>query len=57
MVIMGTTPGNDPKAARKKLMAYNGTGLTWWLESLYRWRNSLEGMRMRIRQGPPRIDQ
>ncbi len=56
MVIMGTTPGNDPRAARRKLVAYGDTGLTWWLESLYRWRNSLEGMRTRIRQGPPRID-
>lgn len=55
MVIMGTTPGNDPKAACKKLAGYAGTGLTWWLESLYRWRNSLEGMRRRIRQGPPRL--
>ena len=56
LVIMGFTPGKDPKAARKKLAGYAGTGLTWWLESLYRWRNSIEGMRQRIRQGPPRID-
>jgi alkanesulfonate monooxygenase SsuD/methylene tetrahydromethanopterin reductase-like flavin-dependent oxidoreductase (luciferase family) len=56
LVIMGTTPGNDPKAARKKLSGYAGTGLTWWMETLYRWRNSIEGMRQRIRQGPPRID-
>ena len=56
LVIMGTTPGNDLKAAHKKLAGYTGTGLTWWLESLYRWRNSIEGMRKRIRQGPPRID-
>ncbi|MGE5124562.1 MAG: LLM class flavin-dependent oxidoreductase [Acidobacteriaceae bacterium] len=53
MVIMGTTPGNDPKTARRKIAGYAGSGLTWWLESLYRWRNSLEGMRTRIRQGPP----
>jgi alkanesulfonate monooxygenase SsuD/methylene tetrahydromethanopterin reductase-like flavin-dependent oxidoreductase (luciferase family) len=56
LVIMGTTPGDDPKVARKKLAGYAGSGLTWWLESLYRWRNSIEGMRQRIRQGPPRID-
>jgi hypothetical protein len=36
MVIMGTTPGNNPKAARKKVAGYSGTRLTWWLESLYR---------------------
>jgi hypothetical protein len=56
MVIMGVTPGNNPKAGCKRLAGYEGTGLTWWLESLYRWRNSIEGMRQRIRQGPPRID-
>lgn len=56
MVIMGTTPGNDPKNACKKIARYADTGLTWWMESLYRWRNSLEGMRRRVRQGPPRID-
>jgi alkanesulfonate monooxygenase SsuD/methylene tetrahydromethanopterin reductase-like flavin-dependent oxidoreductase (luciferase family) len=56
LVIMGTTPGNDLKTARKKLAGYAGTGLTWWLESLYRWRNSIEGMRQRIRQGPPRFE-
>jgi alkanesulfonate monooxygenase SsuD/methylene tetrahydromethanopterin reductase-like flavin-dependent oxidoreductase (luciferase family) len=57
LVIMGATPGGEPKAARKKLAAYTGTGLTWWLESLFRWRNSAADMRRRIRQGPPRIDE
>jgi alkanesulfonate monooxygenase SsuD/methylene tetrahydromethanopterin reductase-like flavin-dependent oxidoreductase (luciferase family) len=56
IVIMGGTPGNDAKAAHKRVAAYQGTGLTWWLESLFRWRNSIEGMRQRIRQGPPRLD-
>jgi alkanesulfonate monooxygenase SsuD/methylene tetrahydromethanopterin reductase-like flavin-dependent oxidoreductase (luciferase family) len=55
LVIMGTTPGDDPKAARKKLAAYTGSGLTWWMETLYRWRNSTEDMRRRIRQGPPQV--
>ncbi len=56
LVIMGVTPGNDPKAARKRMAGYAGTGLTWWLESLYRWRNSIDSMHRRIRQGPPRSD-
>jgi alkanesulfonate monooxygenase SsuD/methylene tetrahydromethanopterin reductase-like flavin-dependent oxidoreductase (luciferase family) len=56
MVIMGTTPGDDMKTGQRKLAKYAGTGLTWWLESLFRWRNSIESMRKRIRQGPPRID-
>ncbi|MHB8596483.1 MAG: hypothetical protein ACYDER_06695 [Ktedonobacteraceae bacterium] len=29
-------------------------GVTWWLESLFTERNSLEAMRRRILQGPPR---
>jgi hypothetical protein len=56
MVIMGTTPGDDMKTGQRKLAKYAGTSLTWWLESLFRWRNSIESMRKRIRQGPPRID-
>jgi alkanesulfonate monooxygenase SsuD/methylene tetrahydromethanopterin reductase-like flavin-dependent oxidoreductase (luciferase family) len=56
LVIMGSTPGDDPKTARKKLATYANTGLTWWLETLFRWRNSAEAMRQRIRQGPPRFD-
>jgi len=56
LVIMGSTPGNDPKTARKKLAKYANTGLTWWLETLFRWRNSAEAMLQRIRQGPPRFD-
>ena len=55
LVIMGTTPGDDARKASKKLAAYQETGLTWWLESLYRWRNSQEGLLRRIRQGPPAL--
>ena len=42
--------------AAEEEAGYAGTGLTWWLESLYRWRNSIEGMRQGIRQGPPRFE-
>jgi alkanesulfonate monooxygenase SsuD/methylene tetrahydromethanopterin reductase-like flavin-dependent oxidoreductase (luciferase family) len=56
LVIIGATPGDDPKAARKKVASYAGTGLTWWLESMFRWRNSAEAIRQRIRQGPPRFE-
>jgi hypothetical protein len=57
LVITGVTSGNDLKAGRKRIAGYTGTGLTWWMESLYRWRNSIDAMRQRIRQGPPRPDQ
>jgi alkanesulfonate monooxygenase SsuD/methylene tetrahydromethanopterin reductase-like flavin-dependent oxidoreductase (luciferase family) len=56
LVIMGATPGNDLKVARKKVSKYSDTGLTWWMESLFRWRNSTDGMRKRIQQGPPRAE-
>ena len=57
LVIIGSTPSDNPKAARKKLSVYQGSGLTLWMETLYRFRNSVDGMRQRIRQGPPRLEQ
>jgi len=56
IVIMGGTLGNNPVAARRRVATYQDTGVTWWLESLFRWRNSIEDMRRRVRQGPPRLD-
>lgn len=52
LVMMGSTPGDDPAKARKIVAPYVVAGLTWWLESLYRQRNSYEAMLARIRQGP-----
>ena len=49
-------PETTQKPAGKSWLDMTGTGLTWWLESLFRWRNSIEAMRQRIRQGPPRKD-
>ena len=56
MVMMGYTPHDDPTKARKIVAPYAAAGLTWWLESLYRRRGSLDAMRTRIRQGPPRVE-
>lgn len=53
MVMMGYTPGQNPDQARKKIAPYQAGGLTWWLESLFRSRDSISAMRQRIRQGPP----
>jgi len=39
----------------KKIQPYVEAGLTWWLESMYRWCNSPRDMRAHIRKGPPRI--
>ena len=54
LVMMGYTPGDDPVKAQKNVEKYAKAGLTWWLESLFRMKNSVETMRTRIQQGPPR---
>lgn len=55
LVIKGYTPGNNGVRARKIIEPYSRAGVTWWLESLFRRRNSMEAMRKRILQGPPKI--
>ena len=53
IVKIGSTPGNNPAKAQKIVAPFAAAGATWWLESLFTERNSLEEMRQRIRQGPP----
>jgi alkanesulfonate monooxygenase SsuD/methylene tetrahydromethanopterin reductase-like flavin-dependent oxidoreductase (luciferase family) len=55
LVMMGYTPGDEPEEARKKVEKYTKAGSTWWLESLFRMKNSVGEMRKRIHQGPPRL--
>lgn len=54
LVMMGYTPGDDPDKAHRIIAPYRAAGLTWWLESLFRERDSIQAMRTRIQQGPPR---
>ena len=56
LVMTGTTRGDDAPKARKIVSSLAAGGLTWWLEGLYTRRDSLDAMRERIRQGPPRIE-
>ena len=56
LVMMGYTPGNDKTKAHKTVARYAAAGLTWWLESLFGLRGSVEAMRSRVRQGPPTTD-
>ena len=56
MVVIGRTPGDKPQKAKEKVGQYLKAGATWWLESLYMERDSLEAMRKRIRQGPPKVE-
>lgn len=58
-VMEGETPGDDRDQAVAKLQPFAEAGLTWWLENIWdtpRTEGGVEGMRARIRQGPPRID-
>jgi alkanesulfonate monooxygenase SsuD/methylene tetrahydromethanopterin reductase-like flavin-dependent oxidoreductase (luciferase family) len=52
----GETPGDDPTAAAALVRPWEAAGVTWWLEAVWKGpetRAGLEGMRERIRQGPP----
>jgi len=56
IAIINWTDPSDPEAAAAKVAMYAQAGATWWLESLYMQQNSLEGLRKRIRVGPPRAN-
>jgi alkanesulfonate monooxygenase SsuD/methylene tetrahydromethanopterin reductase-like flavin-dependent oxidoreductase (luciferase family) len=52
IVLEGTTPTNDPAAARAKVQPLADAGATWWLESP--WESpDVESLRGRIAAGPP----
>jgi len=59
IVLEGETPGGDRARAVTIVRPFAQAGVTWWLEDLwatYETQEGVEGMRMRILQGPPRID-
>lgn len=51
---IGRTPGDDRAAAQAIVAPYADAGVTWWLERIGDAGDSLESMRPRVRQGPPR---
>jgi alkanesulfonate monooxygenase SsuD/methylene tetrahydromethanopterin reductase-like flavin-dependent oxidoreductase (luciferase family) len=55
IVMEGTSPGDDPAAARAIVGPYRDAGATWWTESAWT-TDDLDVVRTRIRQGPPRLD-
>jgi alkanesulfonate monooxygenase SsuD/methylene tetrahydromethanopterin reductase-like flavin-dependent oxidoreductase (luciferase family) len=63
VVLVGTTPGDNPVAAREILERYAAAGATWYLEDLSAERSfgpgqppwTLEQRRARILAGPPRL--
>jgi hypothetical protein len=55
----GDTPGDNPEQAREIVRPWAEAGVTWWLESVWHTpetEGGLEGMRARVRQGPPRLE-
>lgn len=51
----GTTPGDDPEAARALVAPFAEAGATWWIEKAFAAPGGFEGMRSRILQGPPKL--
>jgi alkanesulfonate monooxygenase SsuD/methylene tetrahydromethanopterin reductase-like flavin-dependent oxidoreductase (luciferase family) len=54
LIIGGATAGTDPAADRATVAAYAEAGATWWSEGRAPWDSTVEQVRERIRQGPPR---
>jgi alkanesulfonate monooxygenase SsuD/methylene tetrahydromethanopterin reductase-like flavin-dependent oxidoreductase (luciferase family) len=58
IVMEEETPGDDPARAAQIVGPLAEAGVTWWLEAVWKTPETLggvEGMRARIRQGPPRV--
>jgi alkanesulfonate monooxygenase SsuD/methylene tetrahydromethanopterin reductase-like flavin-dependent oxidoreductase (luciferase family) len=55
VAIGGATSGDDPARTAETMAQYAEAGLTWWHEGPTRLDTSLEEIRARIRQGPPRL--
>jgi hypothetical protein len=54
----GETPGDDHEKAVSIVHPFVDAGVTWWLEAVWgtpETQGGVEGMRKRIKQGPPRI--
>lgn len=50
----GRTSGSDYAADAALVATYSAAGVTWWLEQ-FRPQHTLDQVRQRIRQGPPRV--
>jgi alkanesulfonate monooxygenase SsuD/methylene tetrahydromethanopterin reductase-like flavin-dependent oxidoreductase (luciferase family) len=52
IIVEGTTPADDPQAAREHVLALAEAGATWWIESPWD-APSVASLRQRIGAGPP----
>src|SRR5437763_985655 len=56
IVMEGETPGEDHEKAASIVQPFVEAGVTWWLEAVWgtpETQGGVEGMRARIKQGPP----
>ena len=53
IILEGTTPADDPQAARESVLPLAEAGATWWIESPWE-APSVADLRQRIAAGPPR---
>src|SRR2546429_8561620 len=51
----GESPGDNPEQAADIVRPWAEAGATWWMEARWGQGVTLEDLRTRIRQGPPRI--
>ena len=60
IVLEGFSSGSRPEQAAVTLAKYAEAGATWWIEGIWSWLylppHDIEGLRRRIRQGPPRAE-
>ena len=60
IVLEGFSSGSRPEQAAETLAEYEEAGATWWIEGIWSWLylppHDIEGLRRRIRQGPPRVE-
>lgn len=59
IIMEAETPGDDPQKAAAIVRPLAEAGMTWWLEAVWgtpETNGGIEGMRARIKQGPPRIE-
>lgn len=53
----GETPGDDRERAAALVRPFADAGATWWMETRWLGNNTPDELRVRLRQGPPRINE
>ena len=56
IVVDGETPGKDRERVKRLVEPFATAGATWWIESPWTPPNEPEELRIRIWQGPPRVE-